>query len=125
LEKLVDFAQLIMTNDNFKDSLLRLFQSRSWGDPKYTQLYEESSQTNRIFVVGVFIESNKLNSSMIQTFTEYKKSCKMNDKGISIRKDMEQKGFVLVSIGRGVTKKESQQNSAKQALTNLKVSWNY
>jgi dsRNA-specific ribonuclease len=125
LEKLVDFSQLIMTNENFKDSILRLFQSRKWGDPKYTELYEESSQTNRIFVTGVFIESNKLNSSMIQTLNEYKISCKINEKGISIRNDMENKGFVLVSLGKGVTKKASEQNSAKRGLTNLKVSWNY
>jgi dsRNA-specific ribonuclease len=125
LEKLVDFAQLIMTNDNFKDSLLRLFQSRRWGDPKYTELYEESSQTNRIFVVGVFVEYNLLNMSLIQDLKECKKTYKINEKGILFTKDMENKGFVLVSIGKGATKKEAQQNSGKRGLTNLKISWNY
>jgi dsRNA-specific ribonuclease len=124
LEKLVDFAQLIMTNDNFKDSLLRLFQSRRLGDPIYTELYDESSQTNKIFVVGVFLQSNLLNSGVIDTLKEYKTGM-TNKKGLAVVKEKEEAGFILVSLGKGSTKKESQQNSAKRGLTNLKVSWNY
>jgi dsRNA-specific ribonuclease len=126
LEKLVDFAQLIMTNDNFKDSLLRLFQSRKWGDPKYTELYEECSQTNRIFVIGIFVKKSLLeNPSDLETLNEYRKTIKINNEtGLSKIKQMEDDCF-LISTGKGSTKKEAQQNAGKRGLTNLKVSWNY
>jgi dsRNA-specific ribonuclease len=126
IEKLVDFTDLITTNDNFKDSLLRLFQSRKWGDPKYTELYHEGVQTNRIFTKGVFLERSLVPGDIKRNLEEYKSKNKITNRdGIESLRDMEKSGMVLVSIGKGKSKKEAEQNCGKWALTNLKVSWNY
>lgn len=126
IEKLVDFSELILTNDNFKDSLLRLFQSRKWGDPRYTELYHEGVQTNRIFTKGVFLDINLVDTSTKKILMDYKNKNKItNVEGIKNLREMENKGMILMSIGKGKSKKEAEQNCGKWALTNLKVSWNY
>ena len=127
IENLVDFSELIVTNDNFKDSLLRLFQSKKIGDPKYTDLCHEGSQTNRIFTKAVFVKKDLLDSNYSELLKEYnkKRSIVIRDEGNEVISQMEKNGFVLVSIGKGKSKKEAEQLCGKWALTNLKVSWNY
>lgn len=124
IEKLVDFTELLTTNDNFKDSLLRLFQSRKWGDPKYTELYHEGLQTNRIFIKGVFLKKDLLDKNSLELINDYKHNIN-NPEGLEKIKSMERLGMILVSTGKGKSKKEAEQNCGKWALTNLKVSWNY
>lgn len=41
IENIIDFAELISKNDNFKDSVQRYFQSLKWKTPVYTSLNEE------------------------------------------------------------------------------------
>ena len=49
IKDVIDFDQLIQHNDNFKDSLLRYFQSQKWGPPVYDVL--ECSKHR--YVIGV------------------------------------------------------------------------
>lgn len=42
MEKHVDFAELNKTNTNYKDQLLRYYQSRAWGHPRYQLLKQEA-----------------------------------------------------------------------------------
>mgnify|MGYP001366166557 CR=1 FL=1 len=53
LEKTVDFEDLIMNDDNFKDILLRYFQHTFSITPKYVQLETTGETTNRIFTMVV------------------------------------------------------------------------
>lgn len=127
IEKLVDFGDLITNNDNYKDSLLRFFQSKKWGDPKYTDLYFEGAQINRIFVKGVFLPKSIIDKNSLKLLNDYKqKSVKISNKdGINKIKELENNDMILVSLGKGKSKKDAEQNCGKWALTNLKVSWNY
>ena len=49
----VDFAQLISTNTNYKDQLLKHFQSTFHTPPKYKEVAVEGPLHNRTFTMGV------------------------------------------------------------------------
>lgn len=125
IEQLVDFSDLILTNDNFKDSLLRLFQSKKWGDPKYTDLFFEGMQTNRVFTKAVFLKKSSIDQESLQKIKESNNNLRLNREGEDVVRNMEKEGFILISTGKGKSKKEAEQNCGKRALSNLKVSWNY
>jgi ribonuclease-3 len=49
----VDFAQLISTNTNYKDQVLKYFQSTFHSPPKYKEVAVEGPLHNRTFTMGV------------------------------------------------------------------------
>lgn len=54
IENVIDFAEIISTNDNFKDSLQRYFQSQNssggkWKTPVYISLNEEGPLYRKVF----------------------------------------------------------------------------
>jgi ribonuclease-3 len=53
LETHVDFGELIATNTNFKDQLLRYFQATFHQPPRYKEVASEGPLHNRIFTMGV------------------------------------------------------------------------
>ena len=53
IEKHVDFVELITNNRNFKDQLLRWFQSEYHQPPKYQEVRVEGPPHDRIFTMGV------------------------------------------------------------------------
>jgi len=53
IEKRVDFEDLIMKDENYKDILLRHFQQRYQQTPKYLQLELSGSGNSRQFTMGV------------------------------------------------------------------------
>ena len=118
IEQLVDFSELIMTNDNYKDSLLRYFQSNKWGNPKYTEINQEGTQSNCIFTMGVFLKESLLKN------TTFNNDVKVTS-GVKVVNKMRDDGMILVALGKGKSKKEAEQMASKWALTALKVSWNY
>jgi len=55
LESYVDFAELIATNTNFKDQLLRYYQATFHQPPRYKEVLTEGPVHNRIFTMGVLL----------------------------------------------------------------------
>jgi len=51
IESEIDMAELINTNDNYKDILMRHFQKLKWAVPQYIELKTDTE--NRIFIVVV------------------------------------------------------------------------
>ena len=96
-ERFVDLDDLVNNNDNFKDTLLRYFHSRSWGHPEYLCETAEEN-TNREF--KTFIKTNDKITESIQ--------------GELIKKLKE-------SFCIGKTKKTAQQNISKKWLNILRV----
>lgn len=119
IEQLVDFSELIMTNDNYKDSLLRYFQSNKWGNPKYTEISQEGTQSNSVFTMGVFLDDKSLKEA------NFNNQVKVNNQGMKVVRKMKEQGQSLVALGKGKSKKEAEQMASKWGLTALKVSWNY
>jgi len=55
LETYVDFGDLIAINTNFKDQLLRFYQSTYHQPPRYKEVATEGPLHNRIFTMGVLL----------------------------------------------------------------------
>ena len=54
IHKKIDFAQLIMEDNNYKDQLMRWFQHNHNGyTPKYYEVSRTGKSTNRLFTMGV------------------------------------------------------------------------
>lgn len=54
MEKLIDFEDIVQNDDNYKDILLRNYQSHYQVTPKYVTLTEDGKPHNRTFRMGVY-----------------------------------------------------------------------
>ena len=54
LENLIDFEDIVQNDDNYKDILLRQYQSLYQITPKYTIISQEGKPHNRLFEMGVY-----------------------------------------------------------------------
>jgi ribonuclease-3 len=55
LETYVDFGEIIATNTNYKDQLLRYYQATFHQPPRYKEVSSEGPLHNRIFTMGVLM----------------------------------------------------------------------
>jgi dsRNA-specific ribonuclease len=55
LETYVDFGEIIATNTNYKDQLLRYYQATYHQPPRYKEVNTEGPLHNRIFTMGVLL----------------------------------------------------------------------
>lgn len=53
IEQHIDFVELITDDNNYKDQLLRLFQSKYHVPPRYKELSSEGPAHERVFTMGV------------------------------------------------------------------------
>lgn len=65
MEKHIDFSQLITDDNNFKDQLLRLYQSRWHQPPKYKEVDVIGPPHDRTFTMGVL----DINGGIVATYT--------------------------------------------------------
>lgn len=65
MEKHIDFSQLITDDNNFKDQLLRLYQSRWHQPPKYKEVEVIGPPHDRTFTMGVL----DINGGIVATYT--------------------------------------------------------
>ena len=65
MEKYIDFADLITDDNNFKDQLLRFYQSRWHQPPKYKEVEVVGPPHDRIFTMGVLDTSG----GIVATYT--------------------------------------------------------
>jgi len=60
LETYVDFGELIATNTNYKDQLLRFFQATYHQPPRYKEVSTEGPLHSRTFTMGVLLPDGKV-----------------------------------------------------------------
>jgi dsRNA-specific ribonuclease len=60
VESQIDFAELILQNENHKDTLQRYFQRLKWANPQYEDLHQCGPSHTRSFTSGVFISAIQL-----------------------------------------------------------------
>jgi len=130
----IDLNELIENNDNYKDSLLRYFHSKSWGHPKYKMIYYTGNVYNREFTVILYVDKEKLKDSdkkiknLDKTEIIKKDINSLQDIETELKETMEilnNKTIKIIGIGKGNTKKKAEQECSKDCLDYLKISRNY
>ena len=59
LDNLIDFEDIVMNDDNYKDIILRHFQQNYHITPKYKVLNEDGPPHKRTYRVGIYDQNNK------------------------------------------------------------------
>ena len=65
MHQYVNFAKVISENHNYKDQLLKYFQSQYHTPPTYDEIHVEGPQHDRIYTIGVFLPNKTLLASAI------------------------------------------------------------
>lgn len=132
IENVIDFAEIISKNDNFKDSLQRFFQANKWKTPMYTTINEEGPLYRKVFTRMVvitmeqYITLDEKEKSVIKTYTEaliseYKCNQVIYNKLVEVKN---MNGYVLgIGLGRKIV--TSEQMCAKQCMDNLGLPQDY
>ena len=133
IENIIDFAEIISKNDNWKDSIQRKFQSLKFKTPTYVSLNEEGPLYRKVFTrILVFSKEqyeamddviqkriSKFNQNIIKDY-------KMNNPEVfsKLLKIQMEGGYILgIGFGRKVT--QSEQNCAKCSMQILNLDLNY
>jgi dsRNA-specific ribonuclease len=133
IENVIDFAELISKNDNFKDSLQRYFQSIKWKTPQYTTLYEQNPLYRKVFVRMLTLSKEQY-SSLPESLQ--KKVAYYNQRVLREYKHISKEVFtqllqiqndhkVVLGLGSGRKVVDAEQDCARQSLVNLDLSLNY
>jgi dsRNA-specific ribonuclease len=136
IENIIDFAELISKNDNFKDSLQRFYQSKtkvSWGTPMYMSLNESGPLYRKIFTRMLTFTENQLNEmdliiqDNIKKYTTHILSQYKTNNPVIYSKlfDICQSGKYILGIGFGRKVIESEQQCAKHCLQILNLDLNF
>ena len=97
LETVIDYSEKLYCDNNYKDNLLRYHHKMKWKFPTYHMIGFDGPPHKRIYIMGV--ENPNLPSNMVKKYyneKNYKELC--------------------ISFGKGISKKEGEQNSAKMSL---------
>jgi len=133
IENVIDFAELISKNDNFKDSLQRFFQSLKWKTPTYENVNEEGPLYRKIFVRMITITSEQyqqLDSLQQANILQYNEECleyyKIQYPHIynNLFNIISHNKYILC-IGNGRKVVNAEQNAAKLGLQILNLDQNY
>jgi dsRNA-specific ribonuclease len=133
IENIIDFAELISNNDNFKDSLQRYFQSLKWKTPIYTALCDDGPLYRKVFTRMLIFtkeqyeEMDELTKNKIKVYTNnimdyYKRS---NPNIFNKLFELYEKDNYILGIGFGKKVIQSEQECAKQCMINLDLDMNY
>lgn len=133
IENVIDFAELISKNDNFKDSIQRYYQSLKWKTPVYTGLNEDGPLYRKVFTRILILTNEQYNlideqlKQIIRNYTnEILQHYKLTDYTIFNRlHDITNTGSFILGIGYGRKVITAEQECAKQCLLNLKLDLNY
>lgn len=137
MEQTVNFSELVLRNDNFKDSLLKYIAQNNWElanrqgkKSPFEEIYTSGPSNNRRFIVGVFIPStyiskdrnDKVNSYKNKMIQQFLKSPEARN---SYNQIVKQTGYILVGLGMGNSKKSAEQKASNKALWILGIPLNY
>lgn len=133
IENVIDFAELISNNDNFKDSIQRYFQSLKWKTPVYTNLMENNPLYRKVFTRILTITSEQFSvldfavQEKIKNYNNFVLKEYRNINGDVFKKlfDIQCANMYVIGLGTGRKVVSAEQNCAKQCLLNLNLSLNY
>lgn len=141
IENVIDFAELISKNDNFKDSLQRFFQSQrknsnqllDWKTPVYQNISEEGPLYRKIFTRLLTISKeqfNALDSFQQNNIIQYTEECleyyKKSSQSIWCKLfDLVSNNNYILCIGTGRKVVIAEQEAAKKGLEILNLDQNY
>jgi dsRNA-specific ribonuclease len=133
IENIIDFAELISKNDNFKDSLQRFFQSLKWKTPVYQNINEEGPLYRKIFTRMLTISHEQFN--VLDTFQQnniiqYTEESLSHYKKVSTQIysnlfTIVSQGNYILCIGTGRKVVNAEQEAAKKGLEILNLDQNY
>ena len=124
IEYIIDFSELILCNENFKDSLQRYFQSRKWNNPVYIDLFDSGPSHSKCFVKGVFLKQEyfqELDENICNVILNYQESIGFNSKE-AVKKYNEENKTYLIGLGSAPKKSVAEQISSSIAMGNLNIS---
>jgi ribonuclease-3 len=132
-ENIIDFTDLIMTNNNSKDSVQRYCQFNKWSIPKYITLYENGPIYRKIFTKIIILTD--IQFSLLSKIVQ-KQIIQFNKELIEYYKTLDQDSYIklqeisnsnsyVLSIGYAKKTSDAEQDCAKNALQNLNLSANY
>lgn len=115
----IDLDKLSSSNDNYKDILLRFFQVNGWDHPVYETIAHTGTTSNREFSTCVVIKKDLVGDSlflqdMVNSHNNIVKKFGVRDSDL-----------YYISLGRGKTKKESEQSVSKATLEMMAVPNNF
>ena len=133
MENIVDFSELILVNENYKDSIQRHYQNRRYRVPVYSTLCENGPLYRKIFTRITCITKEQFNDLDLDVQNNL---IKFNEDLISYYKTFDadsfkklysisQKESFVLSIGYGKKVVNAEQECAKNGLLMLKLPLNY
>ena len=133
IDNIIDFAELISKNDNFKDSLQRYYQYLKWKTPVYSSVQEQGPIYRRVFTRGLFLsneqclELSEIVQKQIHEYTvevlEYYKRLDQTVYNELVSKVYS--GYSILGIGVGRKVVNAEQECAKKCMLQLNLSLNY
>lgn len=124
----VDINDLITNNDNYKDSLLRYYHSKVWGNPVYKHIYYIGSVQAREFTCVVLIEKTNLDIDEIKLIESKRNEILQiveNDQKHEEYNELMNNDLIILGIGKGSKRKIAEQECSKNCLNNLNISLNF
>jgi ribonuclease-3 len=97
LETTIDYSEKLYCDNNYKDNLLRHHHKMKYKFPTYHMIQFDGPPHKRIYVMGV--ENPNLASNMVKKYITEKNYNEL-----------------CISFGKGISKKEGEQNAAKMSL---------
>ena len=132
IESIVDFSELILVNENWKDSLQRYYQKNSWKTPTYSTLCDDGPLYRKIFTRYTVITNDQfkeLDLDIQNKLRQFNKDLVQyyNQDSISLNKLtlVSKNNSYVLAIGYGKVVKNAEQECAKNGLLMLKLSLNY
>lgn len=134
IENVIDFAEIISHNDNFKDSIQRKFQFEKWACPVYRNLTEEGPLYRKVFTRMLTLTSlqfAELDGPIQVQIKAYTHSVLEDFKvrgeidAFKILLDIVQSGNYILGIGNGRKVVSAEQECAKTCLLNLNLELDY
>lgn len=129
IDNVIDFSELISTNDNFKDSIQRAFQKMGWATPVYTNLNQQGPLYRKVFTRVLYIaqeQLSELSQSQQNTIKKYTSECleyykKTNPQVFTELYETVTKGKFVLCLGHQRKIVSAEQMAAKQGLINLNL----
>ncbi len=123
IEELVDFSELNSVNDNYKECLVKVYNTHGLGKPVFVNLEDSEKVFKKVFPKLVLVKRDLLSPSQlarVQDYTE-KVLMKFKDSPEEITRVLDADTLIL-ALGYGRKNIQSEQECCKQALVNLDFS---
>lgn len=113
IELYIDFNEIILFDDDYKSILLQFFQKHGWPHPTYKMISQEGPSHHRVFTMGLDylagFDSLTLDELPIDVLPKH-------DRKIKNKKKKIYEWHSFITIGKGKTKKDGEQEASREAL---------